>query len=93
MSGLFDASTLARPDSVRGIRQTGPRTFELVVDDAGTASAEAIQSMSESGGEVESVREIRPTFEDVFAHLVERDRAAREPAGGEDAATPEGEAA
>jgi ABC-2 type transport system ATP-binding protein len=93
MSGLFDASTLARPDSVRGIRQTGPRTFELVVDDAGTASAEAIQSMSDSGGEVESVREIRPTFEDVFAHLVERDRAARAPAGGKDAATPEGEAA
>jgi hypothetical protein len=49
--------------------------------------------MSASGGEVQSVREIRPTFEDVFAHLVERDRAARQPAGGEDAATPENEAA
>jgi ABC-2 type transport system ATP-binding protein len=93
MSGLFDASTLARGEGVRGIRQTGPKTFELVVDDAGTASAEAIQSMSASGGEVESVREIRPTFEDVFAHLVARDREARPPAGGEDAATPEGEAA
>ena len=93
MSGLFDASTLTRPEGVRGIRQTGPKTFELVVDDAATASAEAIQSMSESGGQVEAVREIRPTFEDVFAHLVERDRAAREPAGGEHAATPEGEAA
>jgi hypothetical protein len=33
--------------------------------------------MSAAGGQVESVREIRPTFEDVFAHLVERDRAAR----------------
>jgi ABC-2 type transport system ATP-binding protein len=78
MSGLYDVSSLSQPEGVRGIRQTGPRTFELVVDDAGTATAEAVQSMSSSGGDVESVREIRPTFEDVFAHLVERDRAARE---------------
>ena len=93
MQGLYDASTLSRPEGVRGIRQTGPKTFELIVDDAGTATAEAVQSMSSSVGQVESVREIRPTFEDVFAHLVERDRAARGPAGGDDAATPEGEAA
>jgi ABC-2 type transport system ATP-binding protein len=78
MSGLYDASGLARGEGVRGIRQTGPKTFELVVEDAGTATAEAVQSMSASGGQVESVREIRPTFEDVFAHLVERDRATRE---------------
>ena len=37
--------------------------------------------MSASGGQVEAVREIRPTFEDVFAHLVERDREARAAAG------------
>ena len=42
MSALFDASTLTRPEGVRGIRQTGPRTFELVVDDAATATAEAV---------------------------------------------------
>ena len=83
MAGLFDASTLAKPEGVRGVRQTGPKTFELVVDDAGTASADAIQGMSASGGQVESVREIRPTFEDVFAHLVERDREARAAAGDE----------
>ena len=83
MAGLFDVATLAKPEGVRGVRQTGPRTFELVVDDAGTASADAIQHMSASGGEVDSVREIRPTFEDVFAHLVERDREARLKAGDE----------
>jgi ABC-2 type transport system ATP-binding protein len=81
MSGTFDVATLSRPDGVRGVRQTGPRTFELIVDDAGTATAEAVQNMSESGGEVQSVREIRPSFEDVFAHLVERDREARVAAG------------
>jgi ABC-2 type transport system ATP-binding protein len=78
MSGLYDVASLVHPEGVRGIRQTGPRTFELVVDDAGTATADAVQSMSSNGGEVEAVREIRPTFEDVFAHLVERDRAARQ---------------
>ncbi len=81
MSGLFDASTLARPEGVRDVRQTGPKTFELVVDDAGTASADMVQSMGAEGVQVEAVREIRPTFEDVFAHLVERDRATREAEG------------
>ena len=81
MAGLFDASTLARPEGVRGIRQTGPKTFELIVDDAGTATADAVQSMGAAGGQVEAIREIRPTFEDVFAHLVERDRATREAEG------------
>ena len=83
MSGLFDASNLGRSEGVRGVRQSGPKTFELVVDDAGKASAEAIQQMSTSQGEVESVRELRPSFEDVFAHLVERDREARAAAGDE----------
>jgi ABC-2 type transport system ATP-binding protein len=81
MSGLFDASTLAAPEGVRGIRQTGPRTFELIVDDAGTATADMVGAMGASGAQVEAIREIRPTFEDVFAHLVERDRAAREAEG------------
>ena len=77
MSGTFDASNLTRTEGIRGVRQTGPRTFELVVDDAGTATADATQRLSTSEAQVESVREIRPSFEDVFAHLVERDRAAR----------------
>ena len=83
MAGIFDVSTLSQPEGVRGVRQTGPKTFELIVDDAATASADTIQSMSASGGQVEAVREIRPTFEDVFAHLVERDQAARAAAGDE----------
>jgi ABC-2 type transport system ATP-binding protein len=80
MQGLFDASTLAEGSGVKAVRQTGPRVFELVVDDAGTATPDAVQAMSASGGEVESIRELRPTFEEVFTTLVERDKAAREPA-------------
>jgi ABC-2 type transport system ATP-binding protein len=81
-AGAIDASALEKTEGVRGVRQTGGRTFELIVDDAGTASADTAQQMAASGVEVEAVREIRPTFEDVFAHLVERDQQSREGAPG-----------
>jgi ABC-2 type transport system ATP-binding protein len=76
MRGLYDATTLTRTTGVRDVRQTGPRTFQLIVEDAGTATPEAVEAMSAAGGQVEAVREFRPTFEDVFTALVERDRAA-----------------
>jgi ABC-2 type transport system ATP-binding protein len=76
MQGLFDVTTLRESPGIRGVRQTGPKTFQLVVDDAGTATPDAIQEMSERGAEVESVRALRPTFEEVFAALVDRARSA-----------------
>jgi ABC-2 type transport system ATP-binding protein len=75
MRGLFDVASLRESAGVRGVRQTGPRTFRLVVDNAGTATPDAVQAMSEAGSEVESVREVRPTFEEVFTELVERARS------------------
>jgi ABC-2 type transport system ATP-binding protein len=93
MHDLFDASTLHGGNGVRSIRQTGPKSFQMVVDNAGTATPEAIQAMAEAGVEVESIREFRPTFEDVFTALVERDRATpKDQAGDEkDDAAPESE--
>ena len=76
MRGLFDAAGLRQSPGVLRVRQTGPRTFQLTVDDAGTATPDAVQEMSEQGAEVESVRELRPTFDDVFSALVERSRSA-----------------
>jgi ABC-2 type transport system ATP-binding protein len=76
--GLFDAAVLANSPGVLGVRQAGPRDFRLVVEDAGTASADVVQALTAAGGEVESVREVRPSFEEVFAELVERDRVQRE---------------
>jgi len=75
MQGLFDVGTLQRSPGVKGVRQTGPKTFELVVDDAGTATPDAIQAMAEAGTDVDSVRALRPTFEEVFTTLVERSRS------------------
>ena len=79
MQGLFDVGTLQRSIGVKGVRQTGPKTFELVVDDAGTATPDAIQAMAEAGTEVDSVRALRPTFEEVFTTLVERSRSGGRP--------------
>ncbi len=72
--GLFDAAHLHRSNGVLDVRQTGPRTFELVVDNAATATPVAIEAMSQAGAEVAEVRTLRPSFEDVFSALVERSR-------------------
>jgi ABC-2 type transport system ATP-binding protein len=90
MQGLFDASTLERSPGVLGVRQTGPRTFQLIVEDAGTATADAVQKMSAAGADVASVRELHPTFEEVFTTLVERARSvdAEEGAAATDTAAP-----
>ena len=84
MHSLFDASTLHSGAGVHSVRQTGPKSFQLVVEDAGTATPDAIQAMAEAGAEVESIREYRPSFEDVFTALVERDRATPQPPAPED---------
>jgi ABC-2 type transport system ATP-binding protein len=76
--GLFDAAVLANTPGIVGVRQTGPRDFRLAVEDAGTAAADMVHALSGTGAEVESVREVRPSFEEVFAELVERDRTQRE---------------
>ena len=76
MQGLFDVSSLRTSAGVKSVRQTGPKTFELIVDNAGTATPDAIQAMAAAGAEVEAVRELRPTFEEVFTALVDRSRSA-----------------
>jgi len=90
MENMFDAAVLTDSAGVLGVRQTGPRAFHLVVDNAGTATPDAIAAIEAAGGKVASAREIRPTFEEVFTALVERDRtqpeaaqAAQAEAGGE----------
>jgi ABC-2 type transport system ATP-binding protein len=86
MQGLFDVSTLRTSAGVKAVRQTGPKTFELVVDNAGTATPDAIKAMAAAGTEVDAIRELRPTFEDVFTALVDRSRA---PAATADSDAPE----
>ena len=76
-TGPFDASILSKLPSVTSYRQAGPRHFQVIVDHAGTATPEVVEAIGEHGGEVESAREYRPSFDEVFAELVRRDREAR----------------
>ncbi len=72
-----DGMALADLPFVRHVRQDGPRHLTLTVDDGGTATPDAVDAIKERGGEVVFAREIRATFDDVFATLVARDEATR----------------
>ncbi len=85
----FDGMALADLPFVRHVRQDGPRHLTLTVDDGGTATPDAVDAINERGGEVVFAREIRATFDDVFATLVARDQASRSDAPRNGAATDE----
>ena len=70
--GVFDAAALTDSPLVHGIRQNGLRDFRAVVDEAGTAIPELVAAVNAAGGEVVATREARPSFEEVFTELVER---------------------
>ncbi|HUG28944.1 MAG TPA: ABC transporter ATP-binding protein [Candidatus Limnocylindria bacterium] len=75
-TNVFDGSHLTGSHGIVAIRQTGPRDLRVIVQNAGTASADIVQAIAAAGAEVDAVREIRPSFEEVFGVLIERDRAA-----------------
>jgi ABC-2 type transport system ATP-binding protein len=72
---FFDGEQLSSLPFVRGVRQDGARQLTVVVDDAATALPDVVEAVLARGGEVTSAREERPSFDDVFAALVERDQA------------------
>lgn len=74
----FDGSGLTGRPEIRQIRQTGPRSFQAIVEDAGTATPAIVDAVAEAGAEVAAAREYRPSFDEVFAELVERDLPATE---------------
>jgi ABC-2 type transport system ATP-binding protein len=73
-TGTFDGSTLSTQPNVRQVRQTGPRSFLAIVEDAGTATPALVDAVSAAGGEVATAREYRPSFDEVFAELVQREQ-------------------
>jgi len=81
----FDGMALEELPFVRRVRQDGPRHLTITVEDAGTATPDVVDAIAGGGGEVVLAREQRPTFDDVFAALVERDRSTRETAAAHDA--------
>jgi len=74
----FDGAVLEQLPEVREVRKQGPRTFQVVVDAAGTATPAVMEAITAAGGDVAEAREFRPSFDDVFAELVARDERSRE---------------
>ena len=81
-AALFDGEQLDGLPFVRHVRQDGSRQLTVVVDDAGTALPDVVEAVKARGGEVVSAREERPSFDDVFAALVQRDEQTQAAADG-----------
>jgi ABC-2 type transport system ATP-binding protein len=90
----FDPAVLMERDGVRRVEARGLRNFWIAVDD-GSATLPVIDDLvRESGGDVVAAREVRPSFDEVFAILVEHQEgvlaaqqaAAEAAAGSEQAA-------
>ncbi|HTI30049.1 MAG TPA: ABC transporter ATP-binding protein [Methylomirabilota bacterium] len=75
----FDPSALADLPEVLGVRPIGVTTFLATVDDAGSAMPVVVESVAAHGGAVESAREYRPSFDDVFATLLEQAESSAPP--------------
>ena len=82
----FDARQLTGQPGVIRTSQTAPNSFQVVVDDAGTATPAVLERLTALGVDVTSAREYVPSFDDVFATLLERHAGAEERGEGEEAA-------
>jgi ABC-type multidrug transport system ATPase subunit len=79
---VFDATRLDGLPFVRRVHQTGLREFQVVVDNAATATPDLVSAIEGAGGEVVSMSAFRPTFDEVFARLIELDEAAQATGAG-----------
>ena len=73
----FDAGALRSMATILRVEQPSPTELRATVADAATALPEVVEAVTTRGGEVVSAAEARPSFDEVFAILVERDRTSR----------------
>jgi ABC-2 type transport system ATP-binding protein len=71
-NGVYDGSALVGMEGVGEVTQDGPRHFRVVVEDAGTALPLIVEKVKSSGVDIESAREHRLSFDEIFAILVAR---------------------
>ena len=71
-AGLFDGSVLESVPGVHKVQQVGPRELHIRVEDAATGLPTVVDAVGEAGGEVTSARELRLSFDEIFAELVAR---------------------
>jgi ABC-2 type transport system ATP-binding protein len=78
----FDPSVLQELGDVRRIDQRGPHEVRVTVADAARTLPDVVEAINRRGGEVAAASEVRPSFDEVFALLVEGDRQKRAAADG-----------
>jgi ABC-2 type transport system ATP-binding protein len=79
----IDITVLTDLPRVRSIERRGANELRVTVDDASAAMPEVVDTITQRGGDVASANEARPSFDEVFAILVERDRLARRDESGD----------
>jgi ABC-2 type transport system ATP-binding protein len=71
-----DATVLRDVAGVQRLEQRGPTEIRATVADASTTLPDLVEAVNRAGGDVSSAAEARPSYDEVFAILVERARAA-----------------
>ncbi len=72
----FDGGLLERVQGVRRVDQSAPRHMLVLAEDAGTATPRIVEEINAAGGQVVKSSEYVPSFDEVFAQLVEREDAS-----------------
>ena len=76
-----DAGIFQSVPGVTAVQTLGPQSVRLTVDNAGEATPAIVEAVGAAGRSVESAREARLSFDEVFAALVQADEDARAAAG------------
>jgi ABC-2 type transport system ATP-binding protein len=74
LTGPADVAAFESIPAITGLRQLDAQTVRATVDNAATATPVIVEAITRSGAEVRSTSEAVPTFDEVFATLVERQR-------------------
>ena len=69
---VIDATSLPAAAASSSLRQLGPRSLLAVSPDGASATPTLVTAIEDTGAKVVSVREYRPSFDDLFAMLVQR---------------------
>jgi len=82
----IDVQRLPQISGVFSVRQTAPRSLMVIAEDAGVANPRINDAVEAVGNAIESSREYRPTFDEVFTTLVTNyaaHRAQSQPQAGQ----------
>jgi ABC-2 type transport system ATP-binding protein len=74
VEGSWHGDELEALNGVRHLHRIALGRFWVVVDNAGEVTPQVVEAVRQAGVEVISVREYRPSFDEIFAALVHRDR-------------------